>query len=609
MKQMQWMATFALAPLALVSLAPAQRAGNQKAVTGMNPAYSVEHIRPAGMNFPEGGMDFMSDGRLVVASWKDPYGVYILGNAITGASPKTATVTQFATGLSEVLGLKVVNDSIYVLEKDQLTLLLDTDADGKADEYRAIAYDWTKSVNEKEYAVGLAYDGTWFYGIFGDPTIGSGTAIDPQPAGRQNGALRIRRSDGALEVVSGGMRVPGGIDMAHGNVWATETQGGYRVSHVLYIPKQGRFYGRPVNPGVLFQPAAASTPNTNPDPYTSPDQMSKIATPFSVNIPFKNSAVAKGGPPGLMRTPGNPVGLLTGPYAGQMLIPEADKDPGCEMTRVFVEKTADGEYQGAAFHFAANSVFEGSAVFNIKVGPDGNLYAGGNGSLAAGWGRLTNIGLDRMKLTGATPFDILAVRSLGSSTFEFEFTKPLAASLGNNVASLLTAQKWWDKLSDTYGCCRAGIAAVPIASATVQEGRKKVLVTINGLTTHWIYYFRFDDGLKSEADEMLWGAEAWYTLNAFGPATPVSVRARPAAPPSAGPFAASRTSSGLRVEVFFGQGVPYTARIADLSGRTLATHAGRGSEDFLFPRSVLPAGLHVLTIRSGNDSYSTLEVK
>lgn len=598
----------ALLPLALASLAQAQRAGDRQNVTGINPAYAIEHIRPAAMNWPEGGMDWMSDGRLVVASWKDPYEVYILSNAITGSSPKTATVTKFATGLSEVLGLKVVNDSIYVLEKDQLTLLLDQDGDGKADEYRAIGYDWTKSVNEKEYAVGLAYDGTWFYGIFGDPTIGSGTAIDPQPAGRQNGTIRIRRSDGAVEAFTGGMRVPGGIDMAFGNVWATETQGGYRVSHALYIPKKSRFYGRPVNPPSLFQPAAASTPNANPSPYTSPDQMAGIATPFSVNIPFKNTTKAGAGPVGLMRSPGNPVGLATGPYAGQLLIPEVDKEPNGEMVRVFVEQTSDGEWQGAAFHFTSNTVFEGTSAFNIKTGPDGNLYAGGNGSSGAGWGRVTNVGLDRMKLTGVTPFDILAVRNLGPGSFEVQFTKPLAASLGASVTQHLTMQKWWDKISDDYGCCRAGFGNVSVTSAAVQSDRSKVLVTVPSLSLHWIYYLRWADAIKSEQGETLWGTEAWYTLNAFGPAASVSLRDERRRDGGEGPYSLRRDPAGLRVQVAFGKGVPYSARIADMRGRTLAAHSGRGTEEFVFPRGAMPQGMHVLEIRSGDRTYSKLGV-
>lgn len=141
------------------------------------------------MNFPIGDMDFLRDGTLVVSSWKDPYGIFMLKNA-TG--PKGGiTLSEFASGLTETLGLKVVNDSVYILQKDELTLLLDSDKDGKADEFRAISYDWTKSTMEKEYAAGLAYDGTYFYGAFGDPTVSSGTAVNPAPAGRQNGVLRV----------------------------------------------------------------------------------------------------------------------------------------------------------------------------------------------------------------------------------------------------------------------------------------------------------------------------------------------------------------------------------------------------------------------------------
>ncbi len=602
MKQAKWVAPFAIS---FVSFAAAQRPGDRQNETAINPAYSVQRIRPAALSWPIGGMDWLSDGRMVVTSWRDPYGVFILSNAITGANPTTATVTEFATGLVEALGVKVVNDSIYVLEKDQLTLVLDNNGDGKADEYRAIAYDWTKSVNEKEYAVGLAFDGTYFYGIYGDPTIGNGTSIDPEPAGRLNGVIRFRKSDGLTEPFSGGTRVPGGIDMAFGQVWATETQGGYRVSHALFIPKTGRFYGRPVNPAPLFQPAAASSPNVNPNPYTSATQMASIATPFSVNIPFKNNSAAGGGPLGLMRMPGNPVALATGPYAGQMLIPEADRETNGEMTRVFVEMTPDGEYQGAAFHFTSNTAFEGTAVFNLKYGPDGNLYAGGNGSSAAGWGRVTNIGLDRMRLTGATPFDILAVRNTGASTFEVQFTKPLAATLGTDVTADLVATKWWDRISDTYGCCRANITNLTVTSAIVQTDRSKVVVTINGLTLHWIYYLRWLDVIRSDLNEVLWGTEAWYTLNAFGPAiAPVAVENNSA--PGSGPFAVTRSAAGLRVHVFFQNGAPYNAQIADVRGKTITSHAGRGSEEFLFPQNALPMGVYVLKLKSGSRTYSRL---
>ncbi|MEO6097543.1 MAG: hypothetical protein ABIW76_18565, partial [Fibrobacteria bacterium] len=224
-----------------------------------------------------------------------------------------------------------------------------------------------------------------------------------------------------------------------------------------------------------------------------------------------------------------------------------------------------------------------------------------------GWGRMTNVGLDRMKLTGVTPFDILAVRSMSSTTFEVQFTKPLAASLGANVTQHLTMQKWWDKISDDYGCCRAGFGSVSVTSATVQTDRSKVLITVPSLTLHWIYYLRWADAVKSEQSETLWGAEAWYTLNAFGPATSVSLQKDVRAGIGAeGPYAVHRDAAGMRVQVFFGKGVPYTARISDMRGRTVASHSGQGAEAFVFPHSVMPQGMHILEIRSGTESYSKL---
>src|SRR5262245_39993217 len=121
--------------LLALAAAHAQRPGDRQPVSGAHPSYTVTNIRPAtgstasngtpwastggSLGFPIGAMDFMSDGRLVVTSWRDPYEVFILSNAIVGPNPSSATLTKFATGLVEALGVKVVNDSIYVLEKDQ----------------------------------------------------------------------------------------------------------------------------------------------------------------------------------------------------------------------------------------------------------------------------------------------------------------------------------------------------------------------------------------------------------------------------------------------------------------------------------------------------------
>ena len=640
-----------LIPFALMSLAMAQRAGDRQPVAGTHPSYTVTDIRPTtgstsangvpwpntggALSFPIGGMDFMSDGRLVVTSWRDPYEVFIISNAIVGATPKSATVTKFATGLSEALGVKVVNDSIYVLEKDQVTLLLDNNNDGVADEYRAVAYDWTKSCNEKEYAMGLPYDGIWFYAGYGDPTIGSATAIDPNPAGRQNGVLRFNRFTGATEVFTGGLRVPGGMSWAFGQVWVTEIQGGYRPSSVVYNPKAGQFYGRPMNPPTMFQPASVPGPHADSFPYDSPALTFAQAHPFVLNLPFKaGSSGAQGaGPLGWQRSPAQVVEIKTGPFAGQMLVSESDngESGSGEMIRAFIEQTSDGEIQGGVFHFTRNTAFGGTAptgfsknaCFGLIPGPDGNFYCGGNGATSAGWNRATSVGLDRISLNGtAAPFEMLAVRSTGPNTFEFEFTQPLATSLGNDVSANLTVNKWWDRMSDEYGCCRVGVdapatraiksvATVTGAVATVQTDRTKVTVTYPAgvLTPHWQYYFRWSDVIKTDANATLYGTEVFYTLNSFGPATaPVTIDRVNHRTVSAGhPFSVSMAADGAtRLQLFLGDATPYRVSITDFNGKALAARQGRGGAEIVFDAAEVPAGIHVLRIQAGNQTFSHL---
>src|SRR3954468_5590551 len=112
------------------------------AVTGIHPSYTIEKVRPSAMTWPIGDMDFFSNGDMAVASWKDPYDIYIVKGATGPAG--AATITTFARGLSETLGVVVVHDTVFVMQKDELTALIDNDKDGVADEYRTIANRFSK---------------------------------------------------------------------------------------------------------------------------------------------------------------------------------------------------------------------------------------------------------------------------------------------------------------------------------------------------------------------------------------------------------------------------------------------------------------------------------
>ena len=562
-------------------------AGLHAAVTGINPVYSIEKIRPAAMTWPIGDMDFLSNGDMVVASWKDPYDVYLVKGATGPAG--SATMTTFARGLSETLGMVIVHDTVFVMQKDELTALIDNDKDGVADEYRTIANRFSKSTMEKEYAGGLAYDGQYFYSAFGDQTINSGTAVDPMMAGRLNGALRFSR-DGTVYPYAGGFRVPLGVGWAYGELWTTENQGGYRPSNALYNIREKRWYGRPVNPPSVYQPG----------PYVKIPDKSTFRQ-AAVWMPYASI----GG-----YSPGNPLVLTDGPYKGQILVPDASTS-GAGICRNFMEKVK-GEWQGATLGFSKNSGaggFEQGVVLRIKYGPDGAIYAGANGADGAGWGRFTHIGMDRLKLSGKTVMDILALRNLDAGTMEFEFTKPLSAAAGADLKGNVTGNKWWEQPQETYGGGHnMGKTALTIALALVSADKRKLTVKVGGLADGgWVHDFKLA-GITAADGETLWADEAAYTLNNFGPAeelpNPVAAR-EPVRAEGIPPFGLTLNGRSLSLKVDVRAGQAWRSELRDLGGRIVASRHGVGNGKVTL-EAPAGAGILVLEFRAGTRSYASL---
>ena len=88
-----------------------------------------------------GSLDFLSDGRALIATlWGDVW-------LVSGLDDKLNAVTwkRFAAGLSQPFGIKVEDDQIYVLCKDQVTILHDYNQDGEADFYQNRSNDWEEN--------------------------------------------------------------------------------------------------------------------------------------------------------------------------------------------------------------------------------------------------------------------------------------------------------------------------------------------------------------------------------------------------------------------------------------------------------------------------------
>ncbi len=181
----------------------------------------------------------------------------------------------------------------------------------------------------------------------------------------------------------------------------------------------------------------------------------------------------------IANNPGELAYITSGTYAGQMLYGDVTFGG---IQRVFLEKVND-EWQGAVFLFSGG--FR-SGVGRLRLGADGSIYAGGQSGGpspasgnwcwggAGGVGALTadrignncNVQYDFFKLVpkDTVVFELLSVRAR-SGGFELEFTKKVGPSAGN--PSNYTVQHWVNNLGvQSYG---SGKQSGGVQDATVSE--------------------------------------------------------------------------------------------------------------------------------------------
>lgn len=452
-----------------------RRPGDQLPLVDVHPSFAVETIRPDAFQPKVGGLDVMDDGRVVVSTWEADGPVYLLSNIEQG-DPEQIVVKRIATGLAEPLGLKGVDGTIYVLQKQELTRLIDTDGDDVIDVYETVANDWGATGNFHEFAFGLVYKDGSFYATLATAILPGGASASPQNPDRGS-VIKINNDTGDVAFIARGLRTPNGISLGvDGEIFVADNQGDWLpASKILHI-REGAFYG---SRSVDFEGTAGLT--------------AKLPVVWLPQDEIGNS-------------PSQPAPLNVGPYQNQMIHGEVTHGG---IKRVFVEKV-DGEYQGAVFRFTQGLE---AGVNRIVWGPDGKLYIGGVGN-PGNWGHVGKLmhGLQRMAYTGAPVFEMLAVRALPDG-FEIEFTEPLAEGVGEAAGDYGVAQWYYEPTAD-YGGPKLDQRSLPVEAVQVSADRKRVRLKLGGLQPNHLVYFRLNDQtMRSEAGRSLWTTEAWYTLN------------------------------------------------------------------------------------------------
>ena len=446
--------------------------GDGTRLAGVHPSYDLTSARPPGFTPKVGGMDFLSDGRLAISTWDAEGAVYLLDGVQTG-DPARITTQKIATGLAEPLGLKVVDDTIFVMQKQELTKLVDRDGDGIIDAYVTVSNDWETSANFHEFGFGLAYREPYFYAALAIGILPGGASAPDQPLSRGK-AVRIHRYTGELENIASGLRTPNGINFGvDGELFIADNQGDWLPASKIIHVTEGDFFNS----------------------YAVAGERGKTPKPPVVWLPQDE----------IGNSPSTPGPLNDGPYTGQMIHGEVTHGG---FKRVFVEQVG-GAYQGTVFRFTQGL----EAGVNRHVwGPDGALYVGMIGS-TGNWGDAGKLhyGLQRLKYNGKPTFEVLAVRTEADG-FTVEFTQPVAAGFGQSPESIALT-RWYYRPTANYGGPKLNETKLPVSNLDWNADRTAVRLTFNGLLPEHVYHLRLPFDWTDKDGRRIWSTESWTTVN------------------------------------------------------------------------------------------------
>lgn len=441
---------------------------------------------PPGVVIEGGGMDFLRDGRLAVSTRRGY--VYLVENPGSD-DPEQVRFHRFASGLHEALGLKVVDGAIVVVNKGELTRLLDTDGDDVADRFENLCNEWGLSGNYHEYAYGLVQDDEQNFYVPLNVAFPRGGPASPGPY--RGWVVRVSPA-GRMEPFCYGFRSPNGIGKnAAGDIFVTDNQGEWVPACPLYHIRKGRFYGHPVSHRWSEE---ALEQNLVPD---ADDRLDILRTPPAVWFPYDELSQSA------TDVVCDPTDGRFGPFAGQLFVGEMTK--GLIM-RVQLERV-NGRYQGSCFLFRRGC----GAVNRMTFGPDGRLYLS-RANRGWGGGGLGD-GMARIEYTGRVPLEIHSVHLLGPGGFELTFTQPLAEGSGDDMADYDLEQYTYHNWA-TYGSPRIEIERIEVRRIEVSSDRRTVRLGTSNLKPGKVCRIELGD-IVDTAGLRIVHSKAYYTLNEF----------------------------------------------------------------------------------------------
>jgi len=409
------------------------------------------------------GHDFFSNGDIALSTahgdlWR-----------ISGVNDSLEKLVwkRYATGLYQPLGVKIIDDVVHVLCRDEIVRLHDLNGDQEADWYECFYNGYETSTHPHDYATCLETDshGDFYF------------------AHAVLGVVRVKKDGSGHDVVATGLRNPNGLSVGPDDtITAAPQEGTWTPASAVFEVRPGQHYG-----------------------YRGPQVTPQRPLGYDPPICWM--------PKQIDSSTGGQVWVTSdrwGPLEGQLFNLSYGK---CQMMLV-VREHIDDVPQGGSIVFPLT--FD-SGIMRGRFHPgDGQMYLSG----LRGW--VTSAVLDgclqRVRYTGQPVNVPVQVRTMKNG-LAITYTRPLDPASVD--AGSFQIQQWNYRYSSSYGSAdyrvsgklKEGRDNVPVQSATLLKDGRTVFVEIHDLKP--VMQMSLAGSLK-DTDGNAFRQTIYYTINNVG---------------------------------------------------------------------------------------------
>jgi hypothetical protein len=402
------------------------------------------------------GLDFFQDSNKGVICSTD--GDVWLVEGFTKNSGKLSW-QRIASGLFQPLGIKVVNEEIFVTCRDQLVKLHDFNGDLETDFYESFNNDHQVTDHFHEFAMGLQVDkeGNFYYAKSGRHAR---EALVPQ----HGTLIKVSKDGSKTEIIATGFRAANGICLnPDGTFIVTDQEGHWNPMNRVNWVKKGGFYGNMFG----YNPPADSTEKGMELPLVWVDRERDQSPSELLWVDSKKWGALDG----------KLLNLSYG-YGKVFVVP--------------FEKVGD-QVQGGIFELPVPRFSTGVMRGRFNPG-DGQLYLCG----LSAWGSTQPQlgGLYRIRKVDQPMVIPIGIKAT-TQGIELNFSEELDQASVKQLANYTV--KTWDLLrSRKYGSKHLNEQTLSVTKAELGKDKKSILLTIPAIKPTWgmeiQYRIKGDDG-------------------------------------------------------------------------------------------------------------------